>query len=92
MSNNEVRLRLTGWKAIVVLLAMAGFVGFKWFHMQTTLSTEAVALVKTELQGQYTSTELRKTQSKSLQKNGSGRVHRSVQKWPDPVKRYQPSG
>ena len=38
MSNNSITL--TGWKAVVVLVAIAGFVGFRWITARDALNTE----------------------------------------------------
>ena len=80
MSEHEIKMRFTGWKAIVVILAIVGFFGFKWFQMGTTIESEAVALVKFDLQSKYASAVFAGEEFKKAKRTGTAGSHRSVQK------------
>ncbi len=50
---SEIKVRLTGWKAIAVIVAVAGFVGYRYYSLQTTLATEAAEELKFWLVSEY---------------------------------------
>ncbi len=37
----EIKFRVTGWKAVIVLIAVAAFLGYRYNALRTTLATEA---------------------------------------------------
>jgi anti-sigma-K factor RskA len=50
---SEIRIRVTGWKAIVVLLLAAAFVGYRYYAVQTTLETGAADELRFWLAAEY---------------------------------------
>jgi anti-sigma-K factor RskA len=49
----EIKIRVTGWKAIVVLLLAAAFVGYRYRAVQTTLETGAADELRFWLAAEY---------------------------------------
>ncbi|NIM51607.1 MAG: hypothetical protein GTN62_12330 [Gemmatimonadales bacterium] len=52
---SEIKIRLTGWKAILVLVVAVAFVGYRYVAMRTTLATEAAAELRLWLAAGYIS-------------------------------------
>jgi anti-sigma-K factor RskA len=50
---SEVKIRVTGWKAIVVLLVVAAFVGYRYYAVQTTLETAGADELRFWLSAEY---------------------------------------
>jgi len=46
-------IRLTGWKALAALVILAGFVGYRYYAMRTTLATEAADELRMWLAAEY---------------------------------------
>jgi hypothetical protein len=49
----STQIKLTGWKAVAVIVVIAAVIGFRMLTQSRTLQTEAVAAVKTELAADY---------------------------------------
>lgn len=49
----STQIKLTGWKAVIVLVIVGTVVGFRMLSQSRTLETEAVAAIKTELAADY---------------------------------------
>jgi hypothetical protein len=49
----EIKLNVTGWKAIAVLILVGAVVGYRYYAMRTTLATEAAAELKFWLAAEY---------------------------------------
>ncbi|UCF41770.1 MAG: hypothetical protein JSW43_05445 [Gemmatimonadota bacterium] len=48
-----IKIRVTGWKALLMLLIAAGFVGYRYYAMQTTLETGAADELRFWLAAEY---------------------------------------
>lgn len=49
----ERTVRLTGWKALVALVVLAGFVGYRYYAMRATMATEAADELRLWLAAEY---------------------------------------
>lgn len=52
---SEIKIRVTGWKAILVLVVAVAFVGYRYVAMRTTLATEAADELRLWLAAGYIS-------------------------------------
>ena len=52
---SEIKLRFTGFKAVIVILALGGFVGFRFVSAKASIETDAAQELKTWLQAEYAS-------------------------------------
>ncbi len=50
---SEVKIRVTGWKAIVVLIIAVAFVGYRYYSVRTTLETGAADELRFWLAAEY---------------------------------------
>lgn len=50
---SEVKIRVTGWKAILVLVIAAAFVGYRYYAVQTTLETGGADELRFWLAAEY---------------------------------------
>jgi len=51
----DIKIRVTGWKAIAVLVIVAAFVGFRYNAMRSTVATEAADELRFWLAAEYMS-------------------------------------
>jgi hypothetical protein len=49
----EIKFRVTGWKAVIVLIAVAAFLGYRYNALRTTLATEAADELRFWLAAEY---------------------------------------
>jgi hypothetical protein len=49
----EIKFRVTGWKAVIVLIAVAAFLGWRYSALQTSLATEAADELRFWLAAEY---------------------------------------
>ncbi len=52
---SEITFKVTGFKAVLVLLAVLGFFGFRFLSARSSIETEAAQELKMWLQAEYTS-------------------------------------
>ncbi len=52
---SEVTVKVTGFKAVIVILALVGFVGFRFVSAKSSIETDAAQELKMWLQAEYTS-------------------------------------
>ncbi len=50
---SEIKIKLTGWKAVLVLVAVAGFLGYRYYALHTTVATEAADELRFWLAAEY---------------------------------------
>ena len=50
---SEVKIRVTGWKAVMVLIVVAAFVGYRYYAVQTTLETGGADELRFWLAAEY---------------------------------------
>ena len=50
---SEIKIKLTGWKAVLVLVAVAGFLGYRYHTLHTTVATEAADELRFWLAAEY---------------------------------------
>ncbi len=50
---SQVNVKLTGAKAVVVILLVAGFMGYRFFSATSTIETDAAEIIKSSLWGRY---------------------------------------
>ncbi len=52
---SQVQIKLTGAKAVVAILLVTAFIGYRFFSATSTIETDAAAELKFSLWGQYAS-------------------------------------
>ncbi len=50
---SEIKIKLTGWKAVLVIVAVAGFLGYRYYTLHTTVATEAADELRFWLAAEY---------------------------------------
>ncbi len=50
---SEIKIKLTGWKALVALVVVAGFLGYRYYALHTTVATEAADELRFWLAAEY---------------------------------------
>ena len=77
---SEIKIQLKGIHAVIALVALAGFFGYKYYNVQTTLDTEGAEVLKNFIRGDYLSHAMIGIQATDFKAGNIEDIEKKVQK------------